>query len=122
VAAVGVATVASLEVVGRGEDEVRTFVVEVFRPKLFPGGLRRFFRRIGVEIGWVRHRLLVFLFTPFADYVAGYPPPPHRGYLGRKLLGFNDLRGAGVCKILIISILRTKYLLSISYSLKPRLV
>jgi hypothetical protein len=119
VTATGVAAVASLEVVGCGEDEIRTFVVEVFGPKLFSGGLRRFFRRIGVAIGWVRHRLLVFLFTPFADYVAGYPPPPPPGYLERKLPGFNDLQGAGVCKILITSILRTKYLLSISYTPKP---
>jgi hypothetical protein len=51
VTAIRVAAVASLEVVGCGEDEVRTLVVEVFGPKLFPRGLRRFFRRMSVEIG-----------------------------------------------------------------------
>jgi hypothetical protein len=87
VAAVGVATIASLEVIGCGEDEVRTFVVEVFRPKLFPSGLRRFFWRVGVEIGWVRHRLLCsFFLLPFANNVVGVPPPPTRGILGVNYL------------------------------------
>jgi hypothetical protein len=84
-ATAGVAAIAALEVVGRGKDEVRAFVVEVFRSKLFSGGLRRFFRRIGVEIGLVRHRFFVFIFTPFAEPVGGYPPPP-RGILGVNYL------------------------------------
>jgi hypothetical protein len=75
VATAGVAAIAALEVVGRGEDEVRTFVVKVLRSKLFLGGLRRFFRRIGVEIGWVRHRFFVFLFYSFADYLGAHPLP-----------------------------------------------
>jgi hypothetical protein len=82
-ATAGVAAIAAFEVVGRGEDEVRTFVVEVFRSKLFLGGLRCFFRRIGVEIGWVRHRFFVFLFYSFLPITLGVPPsPPPRGILG----------------------------------------
>jgi hypothetical protein len=84
VTAIRVAAVSSLEMIGCGEDEVRTFVVEVFRSKLFPGVLRRFFGRIGVEIGWVRHRFF-FVFLSFYSFCrlrcGGTPLPPRGGIL-----------------------------------------
>jgi hypothetical protein len=43
VTAIGVAAVASAKVVGRGEDEVRALVVEVFRAKVFAEGLQLLF-------------------------------------------------------------------------------
>jgi hypothetical protein len=86
VTAAGVAAVASLEVVGCGEDEIRTFVVEVFGPKLFSGGLRRFFRRMGVEIGWVRHGSSSFFLLLLLLTLRGTPSPPPRGILGINYL------------------------------------
>jgi hypothetical protein len=43
VTAIGVAAVAAAKVVGRGEDEIRTFVVEVLGAKLFGWGFRLLF-------------------------------------------------------------------------------
>jgi hypothetical protein len=67
VAAAGAAAIAPFEVVGRGEDHVWAFVVEVFGVKLFAWGVHLlFFGWFGVEIGWLRHGFIVFsLFTPF---------------------------------------------------------
>jgi hypothetical protein len=46
VTAFGVAAVAALEMIGRGEDEVRALVVEVFREEFVGCGLR------GAGLGW----------------------------------------------------------------------
>jgi hypothetical protein len=46
--------------------------------------------------------------------LSGVPPSPPPGYFGRKILGFNGLRGYRVCKIFITKGLLAKYSLSIS--------
>jgi hypothetical protein len=57
VAAVGVAAIPTLEVVGRSEDQIRTFIVEVFRAKVFFWDIRLLFcRRADIGIDWLCHR------------------------------------------------------------------
>jgi hypothetical protein len=83
VATVGVAAVAALEVVGRGEDEIGTFIVEVLRTEFVAAWLYFLFRGgLFVEFDWLRHgsgfvTLRLFLFYSFPMYCApeGYPPP-----------------------------------------------
>jgi hypothetical protein len=56
VATAGVAAVAALEVVGCGENQVRTFIVEVFRGEFAAAWLFFFFwRRLCVGFDSVRH-------------------------------------------------------------------
>jgi hypothetical protein len=85
-AAVGVATVAALEVVGSGEDQIRTFIVEVFRTELVAAWLSFLFcRGLFVDFDWLRHGsgfviLRLFPFTPFQLICAadeGTPLPPY---------------------------------------------
>jgi hypothetical protein len=58
VAAIGVAAVAALEMIGRGEDEGRALIVEVFREEFAGCELRGAGRGWGLvrcELGGIRH-------------------------------------------------------------------
>jgi len=56
VAAAGVAAVATPKVVGSGKDQIRTFIVEVFRMELVVGCVRFFFwSEVRVGFDWLRH-------------------------------------------------------------------
>jgi hypothetical protein len=83
VTTVGVAAVASFEVVGRREDHVRAFVVEVFGTKFVANWLDFLLcRRVFVEFGWLGHdscfgksASLPFYSFPMCP-LARYPHPP----------------------------------------------
>jgi hypothetical protein len=62
VTAVGVAAVAAPKMVGRREDEVRAFVVEILRAEFFAEGFNLFF----VDILRLRHGGSVFFFYSFS--------------------------------------------------------
>jgi hypothetical protein len=85
VTAVGVAAIATLQMIGRGKDEVRAFVVEVFRAEFFAWRVTLLFSG---WVGWLRHRFVVFsLFTPLQVglcFYPGVPPPPSGVYLEVK--------------------------------------
>jgi hypothetical protein len=104
VATAGVAAVAALEVVSRGEDHVRTFVIKILGAKLVALALYVLFSGcVFVEFDWLRHWLRPSLgfvidalwararyssFTPFqfARPSRGYPLPP---LLGDKSLYYE---------------------------------
>ena len=92
-ATVGVAAVAALEVVSRGEDHVRTFVVKILGAELVALVLYALFSRcVLVEFDWLRHWLrpslgfdidapwnrhaIPLLLLSNSCGLTGYPPPP----------------------------------------------
>jgi hypothetical protein len=57
VSTIGVAAVASLEMIGRGEDQIRTFIIEVFWTEFVATWLYFLFCSVlFVEFDWLRHR------------------------------------------------------------------
>jgi hypothetical protein len=90
---VGVAAVAALEVIGRGEDEVGTFIVEVFCTEFVAAWLYFLFRGLFVEFDWLRHGSRLCDTAPFpflllSDLLCplGVPPLP-----GDKPFGYCNL-------------------------------
>ena len=83
-ATAGVAAVAALEVVSRGEDHVRTFVIKILGAKLVALALYFLFSRcVFVEFDWLRHRcalgtsrLFPFYSFPVRAALPGTPLPP----------------------------------------------
>ena len=111
-ATVGVAAVAALEMIGRGEDQIRTFIVEVFRTEFVATWLYFLFcSGLFVEFDWLRHGsgfcdTAPFPFYSFPIYRAAGEVPP---LPGDKPFLLKSLGGVMVCKYEIIKGFNAKY-------------